>query len=165
MSRTSDRACARAIACERAARPRAARPARLSRGALVACMLVAIAGSARAADECGAALKAVHPSIAQGDGARIAFVPRSLPVPVGRHFDIDFVICGVAIRDGAAVAVDADMPAHRHGMNYRTRVEALPGGVFRAHGLMFHMPGTWRVIFDVPLEGRTLRLTRELEVQ
>jgi len=37
--------------------------------------------------------------------------------------------------------------------------------VFRAHGLMFHMPGAWRVIFDVPLEGRTLRLTRVIEVQ
>ncbi len=98
MSRTSDRACARAIACEWAVRPRAARPARLSRSALVACMLVAIAGGARAADECGAALKAVNPSIAQADGARIAFVPRSLPVPVGQHFDIDFVVCGVAIR-------------------------------------------------------------------
>ena len=129
-------------------------------------MLVAIAGSARAADECGAALKAVKPSIAEADGARIAFVPRSLPVPVGQHFDIDFVVCDVATpRAAPTVVVDADMPAHRHGMNYRTRVEALPGGVFRAHGLMFHMPGTWRVIFDVPLEGRTLRLTRELEVQ
>ena len=30
---------------------------------------------------------------------------------------------------------------------------------------MFHMPGRWRVIFDLPLEGRTLRLTRELDVQ
>jgi len=127
-------------------------------------VLVAFACGAWAADECGAALKA-KPSFAEADGARIAFVPRALPVPVGRHFDIDFVVCDVVPRSGAAVAVDADMPVHRHGMNYRTRVEALPNAVFRAHGLMFHMPGTWRVIFDVPLEGRTLRVTREIEVQ
>jgi len=44
-------------------------------------------------------------------------------------------------------------------------VSPLGGGVQRADGLMFHMPGTWRVIFDVTLDGRALRLTRELEVQ
>jgi len=134
------------------------------RASMAGMLAAAIACGAWAADECGAVLKA-KPSIAEGDGARIAFVPRSLPVPVGRHFDIDFVVCDVTLRSGADVVVDADMPAHRHGMNYRTRVEALPGGVYRAHGLMFHMPGAWRVIFDVPLEGRTLRLTRVIEVQ
>jgi hypothetical protein len=130
----------------------------------VALGLALMQGGAHAADDCGAALKAASPSIAQGDGARVAFVPRPLPVPVGRHFDVDFVICDAAVRSGGAVAVDADMPAHRHGMNYRARVEALPSGVYRAHGLMFHMPGTWRVIFDVPLEGRTLRVTHAIEV-
>jgi hypothetical protein len=126
---------------------------------------LAIAGTAHAVDDCGAALKEARALIAQADGARIAFMPRPTPVPVGRHFDIHFVVCGITLRNGATVAVDADMPAHRHGMNYRTRVEALPDGVYRAHGLMFHMPGTWRVIFDLPLENRTLRLTQEIEVQ
>jgi hypothetical protein len=134
----------------------------LTRVAVVA--LVLAAGTAHA-DDCGSTLRSAAPLVAENDGARIAFVPLTLPVPVGRHFDIDFVLCGVALRSGTSVTVDADMPAHRHGMNYRTRVEALPGGVYRAHGLMFHMPGTWRVIFDVPLEGRTLRVTREIEVQ
>jgi hypothetical protein len=133
------------------------------RGVLAAA-LAAVAG-ASAAQQCGAALNAAHPLIAEGDGARVAFVPRPLPVPVGRHFDIHFVVCGAVPRGGATIAVDADMPAHRHGMNYRARVEALQSGVHRAHGLMFHMPGTWRVIFDVPIEGRTLRVTREIEVQ
>jgi hypothetical protein len=121
-------------------------------------------GGAQAGDDCGAALKTASPWIAQADGARVAFVARPLPVPVGRHFDVDFVICDAAVRSGATVAVDAEMPAHRHGMNYRARVEALGGGAYRAHGLMFHMPGTWRLIFDLPIEGRTLRLTREIEV-
>ena len=134
-----------------------------SAGSALALALLTI--GAAADDDCGAALKTAKPWIAEADGARIAFVPRPLPPPLGRHFDVDFVLCGAALRHGAAVAVDADMPAHRHGMNYRTRVEALPGGVYRAHGLMFHMPGVWRVIFDVPLEGRTLRLAREIEVQ
>jgi hypothetical protein len=124
-----------------------------------------VTAQATHADDCSSALNATHPLIAEADGARITFAPRASPVPVGKHFDVDFVVCGVALRDSATITVDADMPAHRHGMNYRARVEALPNGVYRAHGLMFHMPGTWRVIFEVPLEGRTLRLTREVEVQ
>jgi hypothetical protein len=123
------------------------------------------AGAACAADDCGAALKVARPTLAEAGGARIAFASRSVPIPVGRHFDLDFVVCGVTVRSGAAPAVDADMPAHRHGMNYRTRVEALAGQAYRAHGLMFHMPGTWRVMFDLPLEGRTLRVTHEVEVR
>jgi hypothetical protein len=133
--------------------------------AAAACLLAVVTAVASAADECGAALKAATVWLAEADGARVAFVARPTPIPVGRHFDIHFVVCGVTPRNGSSVAVDADMPAHRHGMNYRTRVSLVDSGVYRAQGLMFHMPGTWRVIFDLPLDDRTLRLTRELEVQ
>ena len=64
--------------------------------------------------------------------------------------------------DGALV--DADMPEHRHGMNYRARVQALGGGRYRADGLMFHMPGRWRFVFDLQLPQGPLRMTRDLEV-
>ena len=121
---------------------------------------------AQAADDCASALNAPQPLVAEADGVRVAFVPQPAAVPVGRHFEIRFVVCsGSAARADAKVKVDADMPAHRHGMNYRASVSALGGGVQRADGLMFHMPGTWRVIFDVALDGRTLRATREIEVQ
>jgi len=135
--------------------------------AVVALLALAAALPAKAGDDCGAALtKSAELWIAAADGARIAFVARPSPVPVGRHFDLDFVVCAAsALRTDAAIQVDADMPAHRHGMNYRATVSSLRPGVYRAEGLMFHMPGRWRVIFDLPLEGRTLRLTRELEVQ
>ena len=122
--------------------------------------------AAQADDPCGAALKVPNPWIAAADGVRIAFVSQPAPVPVGQHFELDFVVCAAAaVRADAPIRVDADMPAHRHGMNYRATVSPLRPGVYRAQGLMFHMPGRWRVIFDLPLEGRTLRLTHELEVQ
>jgi hypothetical protein len=134
--------------------------------AVLAVLALAAALQARAGDDCGAALMTPEPWIAATDGARIAFVARPAPVPVGQHFNLDFVVCAAAaVRTDAAIQVDADMPAHRHGMNYRATVSTLTPGVYRAEGLMFHMPGRWRVIFDLPLEGRTLRLTRELEVQ
>jgi len=137
----------------------------VSRAALVVLTLSA-ALRAHAGDDCGAALKTAKPWIATADGVRIAFVSRPTPVPVGRHFDLEFVVCtAAALRRDAAIQVDADMPAHRHGMNYRATVSTPSPGIYRAEGLMFHMPGRWRVIFDLPLEGRTLRLTHELEVQ
>jgi len=137
----------------------------VNRVALVV-LAVSAALDARAGDDCGAALKTATPWVAAADGARIAFVSRPTPAPVGRHFDLDFVVCSAAaVRRDAPILVDADMPAHRHGMNYRATVSTLSPGVYRAEGLMFHMPGRWRVIFDLPLEGRTLRLTHELEVQ
>jgi YtkA-like len=136
------------------------------RRSATAILAVAIGASAHGADECAAALDTAEPLSAQADGARVLFVPRPAVVPVGRHFQIHFVVClGDAVRSDARVQVDADMPAHRHGMNYRAAVSTLAGGVQRAEGLMFHMPGTWRVIFDVALDGRTLRATRELEVR
>jgi hypothetical protein len=129
-------------------------------------MLAAIGISAQAAGGCASVLNAPNPLTAAGDGVSVAFVAWPAAVPVGKHFQIHFVVCsGNAVRSDARVLVDADMPAHRHGMNYRAAVSPLSGGVQRADGLMFHMPGTWRVIFDVALEGRTLRLTREVEVQ
>ena len=134
--------------------------------AAAALLAAACGAGAHAAEGCGAALGVLQPWVAQGDGARVLFVPRPAPVPVGRHFQIDFVVCnGDAVRSDASVRVDADMPAHRHGMNYRAAVSALARGVQRADGLMFHMPGTWRVIFDVAIDGRVLRATREIDVQ
>jgi len=93
---------------------------------------------------------------------RLAFAPRTWPVPVGRHFAIDIVLCAPA--GGAPpvlVGVDADMPVHRHGMNYRASVTAHGQGRYTAQGLMFHMPGRWRFLFDV--NGRPL--VHEVDVE
>jgi len=121
---------------------------------------------APAAAGCADALNAPNASAAENDGVRVAFVPRPSPPPVGKHFSIDFVVCVDDVaRSDARAQVDADMPAHRHGMNYRASVAPLPGSVYRAEGLMFHMPGRWRLLFDVELSGRTVRLAREIEVQ
>lgn len=137
------------------------------KGALL--LYAAMAGvpaGAATAPACGAALRSAAALLAQGDGALVAFVPRPLPVPVGRHFELRFAVCGDAgPRSDVKVQVDADMPAHRHGMNYRASVVPLGAGVFRAQGLMFHMPGRWRVIFDIEADGRMQRATHEIEVQ
>jgi hypothetical protein len=92
----------------------------------------------------------------------LAYAPRPAPIPLDRHFELDLVVCGAV---ASAVRVDAEMPAHRHGMNYRATVAAAGEGRFVARGLLFHMPGRWRLLFDVDLPGRTQRLVHDLELE
>jgi len=46
-------------------------------------------------------------------------------------------------------------------MNYRPSVKALGNGRHTADGLMFHMPGRWRLLFSV---GDGAPITRELTI-
>ncbi len=103
---------------------------------------------------CGDSLPAAQRQLAGGDGLQIAFAAQPAPLALGRHFALDIVVCPAAGQPmPASLLVDADMPAHRHGMNYRASVSAQGAGRFRADGLMFHMAGRWRLIFDLPATG------------
>ena len=85
----------------------------------------------------------------------------SAPQPaVGQHFEIEVGACAKKGKPPEALTVDAQMPEHRHGMNYRPSVTRLAPGRWRAEGLMFHMPGRWELIFTVDGE----RLSRDLVV-
>jgi len=52
-------------------------------------------------------------------------------------------------RADVALAVDAAMPQHGHGMNRVPRIVKIGEGTFRVDGLFFHMPGKWELYFDV----------------
>ncbi len=86
------------------------------------------------------------------DAKHYAVAWRTLPdkIVIGQHFVVELSVCA---KDGAAaphsVRVDAHMPEHRHGMNYKTAVTSSGAGKYRAEGLMFHMPGRWEYIFEV----------------
>ncbi len=67
------------------------------------------------------------------------------PPMVGRPLAIDLLSCASDPPD--LVGVDAVMPAHRHGMNYRPQLHAVGPGAWRAEGLLLHMPGSWRFNF------------------
>ncbi len=87
------------------------------------------------------------------DSARHGIAYRTDParIAVGKPFALDLAVCP---KDAAAtideLRVDAHMPEHRHGMNYKASVkpQGAPGR-YRAEGLMFHMPGKWEFLFDV----------------
>lgn len=86
-------------------------------------------------------------------------------VAVGQHFSVDAIVCTKGQAAPTGIRVDAQMPAHRHGMNYRARVLPKGGGRYVAEGLLFHMPGHWQLVFDVERPGRTERLTHDLTVE
>ena len=91
------------------------------------------------------------------DGARHVVLFRSAPAvpPLNAPFALELAVCA---RDGSAVAaprVDATMPAHRHGMNYRPSLTSPSAGRFRADGMLFHMPGRWQFAFEVAGERLT----------
>jgi len=86
---------------------------------------------------------------------------RAAPIRVGEHFALELAVCPPP----DAVRVDASMPAHRHGMNYRPSVVPLGGGRYRAEGLMLHMPGDWRLVFELRAGGTTERATHDLHVE
>jgi len=133
----------------------------------LAALLAWLAGTAAQA-ACGDSLPAAHRLLAEGDGLQVAFAPRPAPLPLGRHFALDIVVCPAAGQPlPATLAVDADMPAHRHGMNYRASITALGGGRFRADGLMFHMAGRWRLVFELPATAGApaRRVTRAIDLQ
>lgn len=85
------------------------------------------------------------PALQQG-GVQASWKVDGPPIAVGRHFALEVQVCPA---DAVLSRVDATMPEHRHGMNYRPSVQALGGGRWRAQGLMFHMPGVWELRLDV----------------
>jgi cytochrome c peroxidase len=69
---------------------------------------------------------------------------------VGKHFPLEVAACAKpGGKPPASLKVDAQMPEHRHGMNYAATLKELAPGHWRAEGLMFHMPGKWEFVFFV----------------
>jgi hypothetical protein len=125
------------------------------------CALALLAAPAWAA-RCGDELDAKARRVIEADGWSLAWASIPSPIPLDRHFGLDVIVCDAPVQ---ALRVDADMPVHRHGMNYRVEVVPRGAGHFEARGLLFHMPGRWRLIFDVEAGGRTQRLTQEIDVR
>ena len=105
---------------------------------------------------------------AKVESDRLVVVYRTVPpkIAVGQHFVVEARVCAKGAGPApTALRVDADMPAHRHGMNYRAKVSPKGEGRYVAEGLLFHMPGQWRLLFDVDGGGRTERLAANVTLE
>lgn len=93
------------------------------------------------------------PQPALGDGpVQALWRAQPQPIQTGQLFAVEVEICPA---DAALLKVEATMPEHQHGMNYRPSITRLASGHWRAEGLMFHMPGRWALRFDVQSGGRS----------
>lgn len=78
---------------------------------------------------------------------------------VGKPFALAVTVCPATAE---LLRVDATMPEHRHGMNYRPSITALGGGRFRVEGLLWHMSGRWELRLDLKHAGQDLRLRQSV---
>ena len=92
---------------------------------------------------------------AHADDAAVEF--RIEPIVIGEPFALEVLTCA----GQRLTRVDADMPEHRHGMNYAPSLRELGPNRFRAEGMLFHMPGRWRITFEL---GRQ-RLSTDLVLE
>ena len=126
----------------------------MSRSAL--CALGALASVSAAACE-------LPPGV-RVESERMAISYWTVPakIAVGQPFVLELAACA---KGGAAVSerikLDAHMPEHRHGMNYRTKVASKGAGRFHSEGWLFHMPGRWEFLFDIGSE----RLTHSVRIE
>jgi cytochrome c peroxidase len=78
---------------------------------------------------------------------------------VGKFFSLEIAACAKPGNPAPEnLKVDAQMPEHRHGMNYAPEVRPVGPGRWRADGLMFHMPGKWELVFEIRAAGESDRL-------
>jgi hypothetical protein len=87
-----------------------------------------------------------HPAV------QLAWRTEPATITVGKPFVLWLTVCPSS---ATLTRVDAQMPAHRHGMNYKPSIQAVSPGQWRAEGLLWHMPGVWEWRFDVQLHDTT----------
>ena len=124
---------------------------------------LAMAGPTLAASACPTSQEGFR-RLASPD-AEVAYRWEPAELKVGQFFTAEVVACRApGAEPVGAIVVDATMPAHGHGMNYRPAAARTAPGHYRFTGLMLHMPGTWRVTIDLVQSGKRTRLTHEVKL-
>lgn len=108
----------------------------------------------------------VQARLVEGSHFRLVVLPSPMPIPLNAPFALDIRLCDARLAElSRLTAVDAWMPAHRHGMNYTPTVTKLDWGHYRAEGLLLHMPGEWEFVFDFAGPDKPERLSFRFEAQ
>lgn len=102
---------------------------------------------------------AVGAQVINGGALQAAWQAEAGPILVGRPFALLVTLCPA---DAQLLRVDATMPDHRHGMNYRASIKALGDGRWRVEGLLWHMSGRWELSLDLQSQGQAHRLRQSV---
>ena len=99
------------------------------------------------------------------DHYMVAFRPDPIRIEVGEPFALLFNVCTKSNNAAELVAIDAQMPEGKQGMNYRPTIVSMGDGRYRVEGMVFHMPGRWEITFDVRAGEESERLSHELIIK
>ncbi len=111
-------------------------------------LLAAFSSLAGAGDTCSDEAGLAH--LVKTEQVRVRWQSVPSEINVGEPFELELAVCP---RDATLVSVDATMPIHRHGMNYRPSIHRLGEGRWRVQGMVWHMSGPWRLAFTLEVPG------------
>lgn len=103
------------------------------------------------------------PLAADADGAPVAFAQMDA-LPLSAPFAITITFCGASY-PANAMMFDAQMPTHRHGMNFTVDVKRITDNQFEVSNVVFHMPGLWEMWIDADVGGQRYGYRAEVPVQ
>ena len=92
---------------------------------------------------------------------RVLVVPDPAPLRVNQSFTLLLTVCE---GPGDINRVDAGMPMHGHGMNYRPTMTRLDDNRVRVEGMLFHMPGSWEITTEIRDGDTATVLSKELSI-
>ncbi|MFM7133066.1 MAG: hypothetical protein ACKO0W_01980 [Planctomycetota bacterium] len=99
----------------------------------------------------------------------VAWQPVGGVIPEAEPFDVRVAVARVdqgPLGADAAIAFDAEMPQHGHGMNLvPTSARGATLGVFTVGGVLLHMPGRWVVAVDVVEDGVLERAQWNVDIE
>ena len=132
----------------------------------VLCAALLTAGPALA-DHCPRDTLAALPGQLNDGGTAVAYKTNPTRIEVDKPFSIEVVACvdGEKHMASSRIRVDAGMPMHGYGMNYKPSERKIGPGHSSFDGMVFHMPGHWQIMFDVYEGDKRQRLNQKISVK
>ena len=100
--------------------------------------------------------------------APLTFIETVSSINVSQPFTADITVCS-ALASSISVELDAQMPAHGHGMNYSPELTVVASTdkhlKVSAEGLVLHMPGTWEWVVDLTSSESKQTITHEFTLR
>ncbi|MCP5084333.1 MAG: hypothetical protein GY948_21805 [Alphaproteobacteria bacterium] len=136
----------------------------MKRAVSITALLLVCSSGPGLAETCGAPADWLALAPEGGTTFKAALSVGSETPKVGAPFDVELKVCSPDNRTADRLAVDATMPAHKHGMNYQPQLTKAAEGHYKATGFLFHMPGIWQITVSVYSNGKPNHLSVDIDV-
>lgn len=130
---------------------------------VVLAFLAVMPDSIAASGKCSIGAADAGAIVFKGDTTTVVAIPDPEKIVVGVQFEMVLIVCSDNGNTSIS-GVDATMPRHGHGMNYKPDVTRESAGRYRAEGFLFHMPGQWRLSVGIDENGKPVQLTSDMTV-